>query len=112
MSETPEIEVRLLKLIHVIRNKISVSPEYNKKLKREVLARLDQSLFVWDSDVKGFLVKYHNLKLEKKLIELVDVQDYITIPIIYEAIYFIPKPMDFTCKISNLFFRCRSFEYK
>ncbi len=62
-----------------------------KALKKCVNQKLGECLYVWDSTVKGVMIKYFNLKLQKKMVEIIEEQDDFNIPVIYEAIYFIPK---------------------
>ncbi len=47
------------------------------------------------------MLKYLNLKLEKKTVELIETQESLNIPVRYEAVYFIPKEDEF---ISNKLF--------
>lgn len=76
---------------------ISISPEYNNKMKKELYRKLEQCLYLWDDSIKGIPMKIRNVKLTKKIIEIVDEQDYINIPIRYEAICYMPKVNDYTC---------------
>jgi len=60
---------------------------------------MDENLFVWDPNMRGIMIKYLNLKLEKKLVEVIEEQTNVNIPIKYEAIYFIPEIGCDVCKI-------------
>jgi hypothetical protein len=59
---------------------------------------MDENLFVWDPNMRGIMLKYINLKLEKKSVEVVEEQTHVNLPIKYEAIYFIPEPGIELCK--------------
>jgi hypothetical protein len=37
------------------------------------------------------MISYSNLKLKKKLITIVEEQDYLNLPVSYEAVFFFPK---------------------
>jgi hypothetical protein len=55
---------------------------------------MDSNLYVWDNNVKGIMLKYSNLKIRRRLIEIVAEQDFINIPVQYQALYFIPNEDD------------------
>lgn len=69
---------------------------------------MDENLFVWDPNMRGIMIKYLNLKLQKNFVEIVEEQTNVNIPIKYEAIYFIPEIGCDICKIVVLIFRWRS----
>lgn len=60
---------------------------------------MDKKINNWDNENKGILIRYNNLKILKKLVEIIDEQDYLNIPISYNAEYFFPDKCD---KIGNL----------
>jgi hypothetical protein len=60
---------------------------------------MDENLFVWDPNIRGIMIKYLNIKLEKKYVEVLEEQTHVNVPIKYEAIYFIPEAGSVLCKI-------------
>ncbi len=81
------------------RSVISVSAEYNSKLKRNIKEHLDKKLNLWDNERKGIMIRYENLKVLKRIIELIDEQNYLNIPISYSAEYFLPDKNDLVSKL-------------
>ena len=80
---------------------MSISSEFNFELKKQIKIKLNQKLFLWDNESNGILMKYEDLKLLKKSIELVNEQDYLNIPITFNATYFFPKNYENICKNFN-----------
>jgi hypothetical protein len=64
-----------------------------------VYKQLDETLFTWDTTLQGVLLKFYDLKITKKCVEIVDEQNVINIPVSYNAIYFCPVPGNSICNL-------------
>lgn len=82
-----------------IRNLISVPAKFCDMAKREVYNRIKENLMVWDPQVGGVMLRFSHVKLEKRLVEIIEEQDYVNIPVNYQAVYFIPRVNGITCNI-------------
>ena len=70
-------------------------------MKKRIKDQFNEKLNLWDNERKGIFIKYENLKLLKRIIEIIDEQDYLNIPISYTGEYFMPDKTDTVSNNNN-----------
>jgi hypothetical protein len=86
------------------RNTLNISLQYINSMKKQVYKLLEDQVNLWDFNVNGVLLKVSEIKLKSGHVELKSTADYISVPVCYKALYFIPKSGVQICKYDILMF--------